>query len=113
MKHLNTWGHQTVFNYVGSVADGTAIAFGIGASIVGQTGHRVDISDKQYRDLIATFKGRTVPVGTSRAPAPGSLGEWLTINVGPTAVASYVAPILLKEGYADRVAGDDTLIRFR
>jgi hypothetical protein len=113
MKQLVTWGHQTVFNYEGSVSTGTAIEFGPGAAIISQSGHHISITATQYGALIAAFSGRTVLTGTSREPTVGSLGDWLMTNVSPTAVASYVAPILVHEGYAERVDGNDALIRFR
>jgi hypothetical protein len=108
---LSTWGHITVFTYEGSVRDGTDIEYGQGGSIVGQSGHRITVTANQYRDLLKTFKGKKISVGTAREPAPDTLGGWLITNVGPTAVASYVAPILVHEHYAQRVDGDDTLIK--
>lgn len=54
-------------------------------------------------DLLTHFKGMRVPCGTSRdKPQIGSLGEWLQGNVTKTAIASYVAAILVHEGYAKK-----------
>jgi len=56
---------------------------------------------EDYERLIETFRGRTVPLGTSRDnPPPGSVGEWLQENVTKTAIASYIGPILVYEGHA-------------
>jgi len=64
--------------------------------------------------LLRAFGGATVGIGTSRTnPTPGSVGEWLQANVTKTAMASFVGPILLAEGYAERVPGASSEIRFK
>ena len=56
-----------------------------------------------YCDLLAHFGTRTVLVGTGRRALPaGSLGDWLHSKVTSRSVASYVAAILVREGYAER-----------
>jgi hypothetical protein len=56
-----------------------------------------------YEDLLEHFEGKTVKCGTSRTnPPQGSLGKWLQTNVCKTALASYVAPVLMKELYAKK-----------
>ena len=56
-----------------------------------------------FSELLNFFKGREVNMGTSMDAAPlGSVGKWLQQNVTRTAIASYVGPILLSEGYAVR-----------
>jgi hypothetical protein len=91
-----TWGERSTFDYSGSVVTGTEITYG--------RGHVIQVSAAQYSDLRRHFLNQVVPVGTSRtAPPSGSLGAWLQANVTPTAIASYVAPILVLEGYAQRV----------
>lgn len=110
---LPTWGHVTVFSYQGSVQAGTDIEYGQAGSLVRQTGHHITVTAANYHALLSNFKGQTVGVGTSRVPQPGTLGDWLNANVNPTAIASYVAPILVHEKYAKRVDGDDTLIAFK
>jgi hypothetical protein len=111
---LNAWGHQTVFRYEGSVDNGTTIEFGPGAAVVGQQGHHATISAQDYSNLLAHFSGQTVTVGTSRDnPPANSLGEWLMTHVSHVAVASYVAQILVHGGFAERVEGDDLVIRFK
>ena len=50
-------------------------------------------------------------IGTSRTDPPrNSVGEWLQLNVTRTALASYVGPILITEGYAEKAGGSK--IRF-
>ncbi len=43
-------------------------------------------------------------------PPKGSLGEWLQTNVTRSAIACYVASILVIEGYAKRVGIHDIYI---
>jgi len=98
-----TWGGRSNFDYSGSVETGTVITYGHGYKA------RVDAQD--YVALRKHFLGRTVPVGTSRTDPPAdSLGAWLQANVTITAIAPYVAPILLMEGYAVRVGKHDISI---
>lgn len=104
MMSLRTWTGKSHFKYEGSVSKGTQICFG-------KEGRR-PVSASQYTRLLDHFKGQEVLVGTSRDnPQSGSLGEWLQVNVTRTAIASYVASILVTEGYALRVT-DRTKIKF-
>ena len=109
---LNTWAHRTVFNYDGSVATGTTIEYGAGAAVVGKAGYVIDVTAAQYAALLHHFRGRVVSVMPSREPKAGTLSDWLNSNVSQTAIASYVAPILIHEGYAKRVGRNDDEIRF-
>lgn len=96
----NTWGGGSTFDYVGSVATGTDITYG--------QGHTVHVTAAQYAALRHHFLNRVVPVGTSRTDPPNdSLGAWLQANVTPTAIVSYVAPILILEGYAACVGSSE------
>jgi hypothetical protein len=105
-KTLPTWAGKSRFDYSGSVPEGTEILYG-------KKPYRQRVTAAQYCELLAQFKGATVGIGTSRTnPTPGSVGEWLQANVTKTALASYVGPILLEEGYAERVPGARSLIRF-
>lgn len=102
---LPTWTGKSHFKYEGSVGKETHIWFG-------KNKRPVTVSASQYAKLLDHFKGQEVQVGTSRDKTQsGSLGEWLQINVTRTAIASYVAPILVKEGYAHRVT-EQTKIKF-
>jgi hypothetical protein len=95
MQILRTWGRRSEFGYSGSVATGTEIHYG-------KDSHRL-ISRDQYAALLARFQGRKVDIGASRGhPPAGSLGAWLQQNVTRSAIATYVGPILLHEGYAER-----------
>ena len=106
-KILPTWAGRSRFEYSGSVAAGTEILYGMKP-------YRQRITAAQYRALLAHFGGATAEIGTSfDNPPAGSVGEWLQANVTKTAMASYVGPILLEEGYADRVPGARSEIRFR
>ncbi len=98
-----TWGGRSEFTYSGSVETGTEIVYG--------KGWRVKVSAQQYSTLRQQFNGKIVPTGTSRTvPPKGSLGEWLQINVIRSAIACYVAQILVIEGYAKRVGKHDICI---
>jgi hypothetical protein len=88
-----TWSGKSNFDYIGSVENGTDISYG--------KRYKVRVSTQHYAALRKHFINKVVPVGTSRTDAPrGSLGWWLQANVSRTAIASYVAPILVLEGYA-------------
>ncbi len=103
MPTLTTWGGRSKFRYSGSVASGTAIHYG--------KGRRISLSGKEYAALRKYFKGLTVPAGTSRTiPPKSSLGHWLKTYCKKTAIASYVAPILVSGGYAKRIGRSDISI---
>jgi hypothetical protein len=107
MPTLPTWAGASAFTYSGSVQRGTQILYG--------RGHRylVTVSKSDYQALLLHFRGREVPIGTSRtSPPAGSLGEWLQSHVTRTATASYVGPILIEEGFAEHGDGSD-IIRFK
>ncbi|WP_061809008.1 hypothetical protein [Rossellomorea vietnamensis] len=72
----------------------------------------VKLRNEQYMNLLHTFKGQTVTIGASRTNPPGgSLGEWLMKHITKTAIASYIVPILLMDGYAS-LATERGKIRF-
>jgi hypothetical protein len=104
---LRTWGGRSQFLYTGSVETGTNIMYG--------KGRKAQVNAHQYVALRQHFLKRDVPAGTTREtsstePPPSSLGAWLHANVTRTAIASYVAPILVREGYAERVGENDIRI---
>lgn len=95
-----TWSGRRNFDYTGSVETGTEITYG--------RGHKIRVGAQQYAALRDYFLNNVVPVGTSRDNTPkGSLGWWLQANVTHTAIASYVAPILVIEGYAKKEGEHD------
>jgi hypothetical protein len=105
MMTLPTWRGRSQFKYEGSVNKGTQIWFG-------DIEHPLTVSASQYTRLLDHFNGQEVSLGTSRdEPQAGSVGEWLQENVTRTAIASYIAPILVTEGYARRVT-DQAKIKF-
>jgi hypothetical protein len=104
MPRLPTWDSRSSFAYEGSIERGTTIRFG-------QKGKQIVSADK-YRNLLKAFSGQSVNIGTSRDNPPiGSVGGWLKEHVTKTAIASYVGPILIQTGYAERVGRSE--IRFR
>ena len=97
MIKLKTWAGRSDFKYTGSVKDGTEIYYGK------EYKYKAKVSSADYFALTRKFSGSTVDIGTSRdIPPSGSIGEWLQINVTNTAIASYVGPILISEGYAEK-----------
>ena len=78
------------------IYNGPEIAYG--------KGFRIMVPKANYSRLIMFFSGSTVEIGTSRtSPPAGSMGKWLQSNITKTAIASYVGPILINEGYAEKV----------
>jgi len=85
------------FEYTGSVKIGTAIYYGK------STNMPIRVIKEKYKELFQAFnkKNKPINIGTSKTKPPqGSVGEWLKVNVSPTAIASYVGSILIHEGYA-------------
>lgn len=102
-KEIKTWAGRSTFGYIGSVCQGVVIYFGE----VGE----VMLKPEVFAQILREFGGRTVKVGTSRTDAPrGSLGAWLQKNVTRTAIASYVAPILVAEGLAFQNENDRSVV---
>jgi len=94
---LSTWRGRSKFKYSGSVSTGTVIRCGK------EFRWEARMSEEQWERLLSHFRGRMVSIGTSRTdPPPDSVGEWLQEHVTKTAIASYVGPILIHEGYASR-----------
>jgi hypothetical protein len=97
MIMLPTWSGRSKFQYSGSLAHGIEIHYGEGFRF------EAKVNKDSYSALLAAFAGKEVPIGTSRtAPPDKSVGAWLKTNVSPTALASYVGPILIHQGYATR-----------
>ena len=102
---VDTWDSRSEFSYEGCILTGTKIWYGEKSS--------VKVTSQQYAKLRGNFLGQVIPAGASRTTPPTqSLGEWLKNNVTKTAIASYVAPILVREGYAVKEGkGNKALIR--
>ena len=106
MQTLPTWAERSRFRYSGSVREGTTVAYGRRFSF------SISLSASHYRALLNHFRGQTVNIGTSRTNPPrGSVGEWLQSHVTRTAIVSYIGPILIAEGFAEKVRGPR--IRFK
>ncbi len=96
-KVLPTWGGRSKFKYSGSVSTETVIRYGKDFK------WEARMSEEQWKRPLSQFRGRTVSIGTSRTSPPAdSVGEWLQEHVTKTAIASYVGPVLIHEGYAAR-----------
>lgn len=101
---LETWGGHTSFSYSGSVKAGTKIIYG--------KKKNSNVTAEEYRALLRQFRGSTVNMGTTRTfPPKGSVGDWLMANVTRSGIASYVGPILVAEGYAEK--SDGPMIKFK
>ena len=101
MKTLSTWGGKSSFSYDGSVENGTKIYYG-------QKSH-INVTKEQYVSLLDCFRGITADAGTSRTgPPQTSVGAWLRRHATKTAIASYILPILIDEGYGKK-AGDSQI----
>jgi len=100
MTTLRTWGGRSQFRYEGSVEAGTDITYG--------EERKIRVEAHQYAALRTHFCDQVVPAGTSHTDPPsGSLGAWLQKYVTPVGIASYVAPILVHEEYAERIGVRD------
>lgn len=100
MKALQTIARKSPFKYEGSIADGIILYFG--------NGRKETVTKKHCQLLLEKFDGKIVNVGRSfKNPPPNSLGEWLLQNVSKRAIASYMAPVLVEEGYATWVGSKE------
>jgi hypothetical protein len=107
-RTLQTWGGRSQFQYEGSVNQGTVIHCGKKLPL-----RRYEFPKELYAGMLAEFSSQEVSIGTSPVdPPPGSLGEWLDKTYGWYGMTSYIGPILLKEGKAERGAQPDR-IRFK
>lgn len=105
MEMMPTWAARSQFAFEITPDDGYFITFG--------TGTRALITNAQIAGVLTHFAGRKVPVGTSRnAAPPGSLGHYLQQHISSVALASYVAPLLLRFHGAQRVRDNQSEIQF-
>jgi hypothetical protein len=99
-NELYTWAEHSRFRYDGSVSEGTIVFYG--RNFV----RSVKIAAGEYKKLLKEFNGREIPPGITRKEeqhSQKSLGKWLADNKISASLASYVAPILIHEGYCVRV----------
>jgi len=96
MIQLKNKARGAKFFYEPTADGGFCIRYGRGWETV--------VSGADVQQLINHFRGQEVALGTSRDnPPPGSVGAWLQVEVTPVAIASYLGPILVQEGYAEWV----------
>ena len=104
-QELLTWAGHSKFCYSGSVEAGITLYFG--------KSQKRRIRAGLFAEMLEHFAGRNVKVGTSLSQPPrDSLGAWLMENFTKTAMASYVAPILIAERLAFKSEEDSTSIKF-
>lgn len=99
MKRSNTIAKKEAFLYENEI------------SIIYGDSRESTLPIKIIGEMIRNFHGKKVAIGASRDNPPvGSLGAWLKSKRISTAIASYVAPMLINEGLARAV--DDHTIEF-
>jgi hypothetical protein len=103
---MPTWSGISQFECEGAVGGDLTMYYGA------EFRSRISVRVSQINALLTVFKGKEVPIGTSRTSPPrGSVGEWLQRYVTRTAIASYIGPILIADGVARR-GGDSDRIKF-
>lgn len=103
MIELKTKARGVTFLYEPTADGGFWISYGHNREKI--------VSGADVRRLLSHFGGQQVALGTSHDnPPPGSVGAWLQAEVTPVAIASYLGPILVREGYAEWV--DKSTLRF-
>lgn len=99
LKTLETIAQKKSFSYQGSIGEGIVL-------FLGDKMNKAEIDKEECGNLLAEFSGKTVKIGASRTnPPKGSVGEWLKLNknITKTVITSYLVPILINEGYAEKV----------
>ncbi|MCA1318384.1 hypothetical protein LC085_00555 [Bacillus tianshenii] len=105
MYEMKTVVKKKKFHYKGSVESGLEIYFGK------ELKSKVEVNSFQLENLLDYYKNTIAVIGTSRTTPPqGSIGSWLINNVTKQAIASYIIPILIKEGYVRLV--DNSKVEF-
>jgi hypothetical protein len=106
-SRLPTWAGRSTFEYEGSLDGKLTLHYGKDYA------YSLTIDGADVLRGLKLFADKEVPIGTSRTqPPPSSLGKWLLGHVTKTAIASYLGPILIAHGYAERGSASD-LIRIR
>jgi len=106
-RRMPTWAGKSEFECDGAVGEDITFYYGKNFS------HTLKISACDVTKLLTAYAGMEASIGTSRTDPPaGSVGAWLKLNVIETAIASYLGPILIADGYATRGSGSDR-IRFK
>lgn len=97
---LKTWAGRKDFEYSGSVEDGTEL-------YIGESGDKIRVTSETYNNIILNFSGQTIEVGSVQdsTSKPGTLDEWLKVNVTGIMISTYVASILKHEKYVVNAKG--------
>jgi hypothetical protein len=103
-KELPTWSGRKRFRYTGSVKTGVAVECGKDFA------HSYSLDRFQLKEVLMRFSGREVKVGTHRTnPPDGSIGDWIRVEYKLGGFMSYLGPILLEEGFAERGSQPDRI----
>lgn len=97
MVELKTLTKGSFFRYESSIKNGIKIMYG-------NLGYYTKVSQEILQLLIKKFSDKTVLIETTRTIAnlnEGSLGHWLNKHLSSPVITSYVAAILVHEGYAE------------
>ena len=113
-EKLNTWGNRTTFKYRCLKIQSPMITVVQGYEIYFGKNNIQYLSQKDIDRIKNKFGGRTIVCGPAHSiPKDGSLEEWLMNNVSNgISIASYVAPLLIHLGYAEKYENDKTKIKF-
>ena len=96
MIELKTLSKGSPFRYEGSIKNGIEILYG-------KSNEKI-VPQEILESLIKNFSNKTVPIETTRTIEDlneGSLGHWLNKNINGPVITSYIASILVHEGYAE------------
>jgi hypothetical protein len=94
-KTVPTFGGGANFQYRGNTNTATVIRYSKAAL-------EIVLTESDYLKIWNHFRGREVKVGTSQSPVADSFGAFLKDEITHIGAASYVARIMLEEGYASK-----------
>ena len=102
LVQLNTIARSEPFQYR---EDASGYRF-----LVGKSNSKLFLPDSFIRELVTEYSGQELAIGCSRdQPKEGSLGAMLKDKVSATAMASYVAPLLVHLGFATEGSSTKTI----
>lgn len=102
LVQLNTIAKSEPFQYR---ADASGYRF-----LVGKSNSKLFLPESFIQELVTDYSGQELAIGCSRdQPKEGSLGAMLKDKVSATAMASYVAPLLVHLGFATQGASTRTI----
>ena len=97
MVELKTLAKGSTFRYEGSIKEGIRIMYG-------QLGFNTKVDKVILNSMLKNFSNKTVLIDATRTKSnlkEGSLGQWLNNYLKTAVITSYVAAILVHEGYAE------------